>query len=121
MAKMNRAPTAHHTTARAKRPMELVRIDTGGPFPASLGGSRYVVMFVDSASRLQRRYGTQKKSVAAILAVVKRSIADMGVPRAFRSDNGAEYTNNSFVEYGNNLVIRRELTAPYTPQPNGPV
>ena len=80
MAKGNRAPTAHHTTARAKRPMELVHIDTAGPFPASLGGSRYVVMFVDSASRLQCPYVTRDKSAAAILAVVKRFIADMRVP-----------------------------------------
>ena len=99
MAKGNRAPTGHHTMARAKRPMELVHINTAGPFPASLGGSRYVVMFVDSASRLQRSYGTRDKSAATILAVVKRFIADMGVPRAFRSDNGAEYKNHSFVEY----------------------
>ena len=120
-AKGNRAPTAHHTTARAKRPMELIHIDTSGPCPASLGGSRYVVMLVDSASRLQRPYGTRDKSAAAILAVVKRFIADMGVPQAFRSDNGAEYTNHSFVEYCNNLGIRRELTASYTPQQTGPV
>ena len=121
MAKGNRAPTAHHTTARAKRPMGLIHIDTAGPFPASLGGSRYVVMFVDSASRLQRPYGTRDKTVATILAVVKRFTADMGVPRAFRSDNGREYTNSSFVEFCNNLGIRLELTAPYTPQQNGPV
>ena len=99
MAKGNRAPTAHHTTVRAKRPMELVYIETTDPFPASLGGSRYVVMFVDRASRLQRPYGTRDKSADAILAVVKRFIADIGVPRAFRSDNGAEYTNHSLVEY----------------------
>ena len=121
MAKGNRAPAAHHTTARANRPMELIHIDTAGPFPASLGGSRYVVMFVDSASRLQRPYGTRDKSAVTVLAVVKRFIADMGVPRAFRRDNGAEYTNHSFVEYCNTLGIRRELTAPYTPQQNGPV
>ena len=121
MAKGNRAPTPHHTTARAKRPMELIHVDTAGPFPASLGGSRYVVMFVDSASRLQRPYGTRDKTAAAILAVVKRFIADMGIPRAFRRDNGREYTNHSFVEFCNNLGIRRELTAPYTPQQNGPV
>ena len=121
MAKGNRAPTAHHTTARAKRPMELIHIDTTGPFPAPFGGSRYVVMFVDSASHLQRPYGTRDKTAAAILAVVKRFIADMGVPRAFRSDNGREYTNHSFVEFCNNLGIRRELTALYTPQQNGPV
>ena len=105
MAKGNRAPIAHHTTARAKRSMKLVHIDTAGPFPASLGGSRYVVMFVDSASRLQRPYGTRDKSAVAILAVVKRFIADIGAPRAFRNDNRAEYTNYSFVEYCNNLGI----------------
>ena len=105
MAKGNRAPTAHHTTSRAKRPTELIRIDTAGPFPASLGGSRYAVMFVDSASRLQRPYGTRDNSAAAVLAVVKRFIVDMGFSRAFRSDNGTEYTNNSFAEYCNNLGI----------------
>ena len=120
MAKGNRAPTPHHTTARAKRPMELVHIDTAGPYPASLGGSRYV-MFVDSASRLQRPYGTRDKSAEAIVAVVKHFIADMGVPRAFRSDNSSEYTNRSFVKFCINLGIRHKFTAPYTPQQNGPV
>ena len=104
-AKGDRASTAHHTTVRAKRPMDLIHIDTAGPFPASLGGSRYVVVFVDIAPRLQRPYDTRDKSAAAILAVMKHFIADMGVPRAFRSDNGAEYTNHSFVEYCNNLGI----------------
>ena len=97
--KWERAPTAHHTTARAKRPMGLIHIVTAGPFPASLGGSRYVVILVDSASRLRYPYGTRDKSAATIPVVVKRFIADMGVPRAFRSDNGAEYTNHAFVEY----------------------
>ena len=32
-----------------------------------------------------------------------------------------KYTNSAFVEYCNSLQIRRELTAPYTPQQNGPV
>ena len=45
----------------------------------------------------------------------------MGVPRAFRTNNGAEYTNSIFVDYCNGLGIRRELTAPHTPQLNGPV
>ena len=75
MAKGNRAPTAHHTMARAKRSTELLHIDTAGLFPVSLGGSRYVVMFVNSASRQQHPYVTRDKSAAAILAVEKRFIA----------------------------------------------
>ena len=78
-------------------------------------------MFVDSASRLQRPYGVREKSAAAIRSVVKRFVADMGVPRAFRTDKGTEYSNSMFVDFCNGLGIRREFTAPYTPQKNGPV
>ena len=45
----------------------------------------------------------------------------MGVPRAFRTDNGTEYSNSMFVDFCNGLGIRREFTAPYTPQQSGPV
>ena len=65
MAKGIRAPTPHRTTSRAAAPLDLVHIDTAGPFPESLGGSWYVVMFVDSASRFQRPYGTRDKSASA--------------------------------------------------------
>ena len=116
MSKSNRAPTAHHTTGRAKRPIELVDIDTAGPIPASFGGSRYVVMFADSAFRLQHPYGTRFNSAAIIIAVEKCIIAGMGIPRAFRRENGAKYQNHSFVECCNSLGIRRDLTTPYTPQ-----
>ena len=51
------APTPRHTTSRAANPMDIVHIDTAGPFQESLRGSRYVVMFPDSASRFQRPYG----------------------------------------------------------------
>ena len=88
MAKGIRAPTPHRATSRAAAPLDMVHIDTAGPFPQSLEGSRYVVMFVDSASRFQRPYGTRNKSAPAILGVVQRFVADIRVPRAFRTDTG---------------------------------
>ena len=121
MAKGIRAPTPHYTTSRAAVALDMVNIDTAGPFPESLGGSRYVVMFVDSASRFQRPYGTQDKSASAIFGVVQRFVADMRVLRVFRTDNEADYTNSAFVEYCNSLQICRELMSPYTPQQNDPV
>ena len=121
MAKGIRAPTPHRTTSRVAALLDLVHIDTAGPFPESLGDSRYVVMFVNSASCFQHPYEARDKSASAILGVVQRFVADMGAPRAFRTDNGIEYTNSAFVEYCNSLQILRELTAPYTPQQNGPV
>ena len=78
------------------------------------------MMFVDNASRPQRSYGVREKSAAAILSVVKCFVADMGVPRAFCTDNGTEYSNSMFVDFCNGLGICRECTAPYTPQQNRP-
>ena len=76
-AKGIRAATPRHLKIRARAPMELVFIDTAGPYPQLLGRSRYVAMFVDGASRLQRPHGTRDKSTPATLAVVKRFVADL--------------------------------------------
>lgn len=90
-------PASHDR--RATRPLDLVYIVIAGPYPASLGGSGQVVMFVDSASQLQRLYGTREKSASVILAVVKRFVADMSFPRPFCTDNRTEYTNGLFLDY----------------------
>ena len=63
MAKGIRASTPHRTTSRAEAPLDLVHIPTEGPFPESLGGSRYVVVFVDSASRFQRIRDTGQERI----------------------------------------------------------
>ena len=78
-------------------------------------------MLINSASRLPRPYGSREKSATAIFSVVKRFVAGMGVPRAFRTDSGTEDSNSVFVNFCNGLRIRREFTAPYTPQQNEPV
>lgn len=69
-------------TGCATGSLELICIDTVAPPPASLG-SRYGIMFVDSASRIYRPYVPREKSASAILAVVKRVVADMDVPGDF--------------------------------------
>lgn len=81
MAKGQRAPAPHHTRKHAARPLDLVQINTAGPYLASLGGSWYAVMFIDSAQRLQRPYGTREKSESAFLPAVKRFVADIDVRR----------------------------------------
>ena len=78
-------------------------------------------MLVFGASSLQLPYGGREKSGAAIFYVVKRFVAGMGVPRAFRTDSDTEYSNSMFMDFCNVLGIRRGFTAPFTPQKNGPV
>ena len=86
--------------------MEVIAIDIAGPYQESLGRLRYVIMFVDSASRLQRPYGTRDTSAPAILAVAKRFVVEMVVPGAIRTHNGPEYTNRTFSKYCDGLGIR---------------
>ena len=78
-------------------------------------------MSVDSASRRQRPYGTREKSADGFASVVKRFVADVGVPHAFRTENGSKNSNSMFVDFCNDLGIRHEFTALFTPQQNGPV
>ena len=51
-------------------------------------------MFVDSASRRQRPYGMRERRADGFASVVKRFVADLGVPHAFRTDNDTEYLNS---------------------------
>ena len=114
------AATPQYTTARAAALIDIVHIDTAGPFSETLGGSRYVVMFVD-ISRLQRPYRTRDKSASAILGVTKRFVANSGISRIFRTDSGAEYTDLTFVNYCNGLGIRPQLKVPYKSQQSSSV
>ena len=70
-------------------------------------GSRYRILFLDSASRLRQPYRTIDKSAPAIRVVVKRFVADMGIPRAFPTDNVFEYMMNQiFAKYSDDLGVR---------------
>ena len=62
MAKGIRASTPHRTISRAEAPLDLVQIDTAGPFPESLGGSRYVVMFVKAGSAVHKHNDVPRAS-----------------------------------------------------------
>ena len=117
-----RAGVPRRTTSRAATPMETVHIDLAGPYEASMGGSVYLIMFVESASRWMRPYGIKKKSETT--AHVIKFIADMnhmGLPRCFRMDNGGEFTSRSYVNFCDSAGILCENTAPGRPQQNAVV
>ncbi|CAB1106216.1 unnamed protein product [Ectocarpus sp. CCAP 1310/34] len=135
-AKGRRAPVPRHGT-RSAVPFGKVHIDLTDPLSDALDGSRYLIMFVDiasrwqrgylimfvgSASRWQRGYGMRAKSDT--LNFVQRFLADMngmGTPGCFRMDNGGEFTGSAFTSFCDAAGIRREYTAPDTPKQNAVV
>ena len=110
-----RAGVPRRTTSRAGRPMETVNIDSAGPYEASMGGSAYLIMFVDNASRWMRPYGMNKSETTMY---VQKFIADMnnqGRPLCFRTDNGGEFYRGDRLELRRLLRLSRD-----TPRVHGP-
>ena len=61
-AKDVRAGVPRKTISDAGRPMETVHINLAGPYEAFMGGSHYLIMFADSASRWMQPYGMRNES-----------------------------------------------------------
>ena len=79
--------------------METVLIDLFARYEASLGGSVYLIMFVERASRWMRPYGMRRKSENT--AYVQKCLADMngmGRSNCFRTDNGGEFISADYAE-----------------------
>jgi transposase InsO family protein len=99
--------------------------DICGPItPATPSGNRYFLLLVDDFSRFMWVSLLPSKDAAAtaikrIQAAVERKAGKKMV--TLRTDRGGEFAAADFVDYCAQLGVRRQLTAPYTPQQNGVV
>jgi transposase InsO family protein len=111
------------TSYRAKKVLELVRIDICGPItPNSLGKHRYFIIFIDDFSRRTWVYFLKEKSETFfVFKKFKVFIENLSGEciKTLRSDRGGEFTSKEFINFCEQKGIRRFLTAPYSPQQNG--
>lgn len=119
--KIHRAPF-HVTNSVTKNKLHRVHSDLAGPFPFSVHGCRYFVVFFDEFSKKLWVYFLVRKSDMFAKFREWKSMAELQsgcVLREFQSDNGGEYTSSGFKEYlGSKGILHRTSTA-YTPQQNG--
>ena len=98
-------------------------MDICGPItPLSLGGSRYFLLIIDDFSRLTWVAVLQCKSDAFEAFKHFKNLAETekGVKiKALRSDRGGEFTSEEFSKFCLEHGIKRQLSAPYSPQQNG--
>ena len=123
--KHHRSPFPQASHFRAMKPLELVYMDICGPItPSTLGGSMYYLLIVDDFSRLMWVSMLKLKSDALgefqhFKALVE---AEKGTRiLCLRSDRGGEFTFTEFNEFCISHGIKRQLTAPHSPQQNGVV
>lgn len=125
LGKHHRAPFPRASAFRAERGFELVHGDLCGPItPTTTTGKRYFLLIVDDYSRymwveMLRSKDEAFKCFKKIKAAVENEL-DVKL-KAFRIDREGEFNSDEFTSYCVELGIRRDTTAPYTPQQNGVV
>jgi transposase InsO family protein len=107
------------------RPLELLHMDLFGPTTyASASGNLYCLVMVDDFSRYTWVFFLHDKSeVASIFkkfAKKAQNEFDYKIKK-IRSDNGKEFDNTNIHEYYDEIGIKHEVFATYTPQQNGVV
>jgi hypothetical protein len=102
-----------HSTTRATKPGERLHSDLMGPLNASLGGSRYVLVFTDDFSMKSWTFFLKSKSETfGRFRSLKAQIEA-------KTDSGGEYLSSEFTTYYTEHDIKRELTEALTLQHNG--
>ncbi|GKC26312.1 integrase [Tanacetum coccineum] len=108
---------------RAEARLEVVHADICGPMRTeSHAGSRYFLLFVDDYSRMCWVYFLKSKSEAFDFFKKFKALAENQCNRKLkilRTDRGGEFLSNEFSRFCDEYGIKRELTAPYTPEQNG--
>jgi transposase InsO family protein len=117
-----RFKTKEYSTSR---PLELVHTDLCGPTRTrSIQGEHYFMLIIDDYTRMTWVYFLREKSEAfekfkAFKAYVENE-TDLKI-KCLRSDNGGEFTSNEFNKFCEDHGIKRQFSAPRTPQQNGVV
>ncbi|WVZ89077.1 LOW QUALITY PROTEIN: hypothetical protein U9M48_035533 [Paspalum notatum var. saurae] len=113
------------TFMSTSRPLELLHMDLFGPTTyTSIGGNNYGFVIVDDFSRYTLVYFLEDKTeVAHVFSkFAKRAQNEFNTSIVkIRSDNGREFDNTNIEEYCDEVGIKHEFSATYTPQQNGVV
>ena len=110
--------------SRSAKPFELIHSDLCGPFPSSLGGACYYILYIDDCTRYVESYLLVTKSASEIQAKFedyKAWVEAQGFRiQRFRSDNGTgEYWNSAILQTLPISGITFEPAPPYTQHKNG--
>lgn len=121
--KQTRASFKGKSGIQSKKSLELVHSDVCGKMDVpSLGGSEYVLTFIDDKTRFTWTYMIKKKSEVFGKFLEWKAMAEKGVGeslKTLRTDNGGEYVSKEFEDFLRTEGIRHEFTVPKTPEQNG--
>uniref|UniRef100_A0ABD2WQ37 Reverse transcriptase n=1 Tax=Trichogramma kaykai TaxID=54128 RepID=A0ABD2WQ37_9HYME len=95
-------------------PWSVVAADIIGPKPASKGGVRYVLVFVDLFTKYVELIGLRKANGKAVVKAMDELIINRwGCPRYLLTDNGTEFVNKDVGQYLASLGVEQTTIPPY--------
>ncbi|KAD1826795.1 hypothetical protein E3N88_42252 [Mikania micrantha] len=125
VAKQTRRSFPKESEWRANEPLKLIHANLCGPItPQTKGGNRYFLLLVDDYSRYMWVYLLKSKDEAFTkfkqfkIQVEKETSYAINM---LRTDRGGEFNSQKFNEFCQEEGIRRQFSAPHTPQQNGVV
>lgn len=121
--KMTSKSFPKQSKTRSNSVLELIHTDLCGPIPYTTPtGNRYILTFTDDYSRYSKVYFLKRKN--EVIEKFKIYAAEVTnrfekTIKTIRSDNGGEYTSDSFENLLKTMGIHHQRTISYTPQQNG--
>uniref|UniRef100_A0ABD2X0U4 RNA-directed DNA polymerase n=1 Tax=Trichogramma kaykai TaxID=54128 RepID=A0ABD2X0U4_9HYME len=95
-------------------PWSVVATDIIGPKPASKGGVRYVLVFVDLFTKYVELIGLRKANSKAVVKAMDELIINRwGCPRYLVTDNGTKFANKDVGRYLESLGVEQTTIPPY--------
>ena len=119
--------SAHNAQAQSVKCVKCVRpcaFRSDGPLTQSLGGSQYILVVLNDASRFSWIECIEYKSDAAssLIATIKLwECETQSKVRVVRSDGGKEFCNHTMNSFFRSNGIQHQVTVRYTPEQNGRV
>jgi len=117
-------PFTPNSTYLVTEPLQLAHSDIFVSLETAIAGVRYMLLFIDDATRHTDEYILEytSEAIEKFKECRARREKESGKQvKRFRTDGGREYTSKKFAEYQKSEGIIKELTTPYSPQAAGVV
>lgn len=122
-AAYNPAKFIYHTplTVFANAPFQHTEIDLAGPFPLSVHGFKYVLIYCCVFTGYVVLEGLTDKSKECVCVVLTRIFCELGCPKIVQSDNGGEFNNALLTDCMETIKTSYKFSSSYNPRANGKV
>nr|CAD2147159.1 unnamed protein product [Meloidogyne enterolobii] len=104
----------------AGRPFQRVHVDLMGPLPMAKSGYKYILMIVDSFSKMMIPVPLREQLAGTVMeAIITHLITKFGVPECLVSDQGTQFLSTIFKDVSELFGIKLQTTTPYHQSANG--